>query len=70
MRRGRKKRINWQDIESPCVKICKLIESVCIGCGRTQDEIRDWVIMTDEKRQIIMTRLKNNGVHSRQNMVE
>jgi len=43
MRRGKRKRIRWEDIESPCVKICKLVERVCIGCGRSQDEIRDWV---------------------------
>ena len=53
MRRGKRKRIKWQDIESPCVKICKLVERVCVGCGRTQDEIRDWVIMTDEERQAL-----------------
>ncbi len=70
MRRGKRKRIRWQDIESPCVKICKLVERVCVGCGRTQDEIRDWVIMTDEERQTIMARLQKNGVHSRQTMVE
>ena len=70
MRRGRRKRIRWEDIQSPCVKICKLVEKVCIGCGRSQDEIRDWVIMTDKERQTIMTRLQKNGVHSRQTMVE
>ena len=70
MRRGRRKRIRWEDIQSPCVKICKLVERVCIGCGRSQDEIRDWVIMTDAERQTIMTRLQKNGVHSRQTMVE
>jgi len=31
---------------------------VCIGCGRTQDEIREWVIMTDNQREKIMERLK------------
>ena len=70
MRRGRRKRIRWEDIQSPCVKICKLVERVCIGCGRSQDEIRDGVIMTDAERQTIMTRLQKNGVHSRQTMVE
>ena len=69
MRRGKRKRIRWEDIESPCVKICELVEKVCIGCGRTQDEIRDWVIMTDTQRQTIMTRLQNKGVHFDQNLV-
>ena len=51
-------------MESPCVKICKFgeylsqgQELVCIGCGRTQDEIRDWTIYTDEKRREVMERL-------------
>ena len=69
MRRGKRKRIRWEDIESPCVKICELVDKVCIGCGRTQDEIRDWVTMTDTQRQIIMTRLQNKGVHFDQNLV-
>ena len=29
----------------------------CIGCGRTQDEIRDWTILTDQERKIIMERV-------------
>ena len=41
--------ISEEELNSP--KICKLVERVCIGCGRSQDEIRDWVIMTDKERQ-------------------
>ena len=41
-------------MKTPCVKICKLIDSVCIGCGRTQDQIREWTIYTDEERRKIM----------------
>ena len=57
-RRGQRNRIRWEDIKSPCVKICSLENGVCIGCGRTQDEIREWVIMTDNQREEIMERLK------------
>ena len=57
-RRGQRSRIRWEDIKSPCVKICSLEDGVCIGCGRTQDEIREWVIMTDNQREEIMERLK------------
>ena len=57
-RRGHRDRIRWEDIKSPCVKICSLQDGVCIGCGRTQDEIREWVIMTDNQREEIMERLK------------
>ena len=61
LRRGQRKRNRWDDIKSPCVKICKLENGVCIGCGRTQDEIREWVIMTDSQREVIMERLKTNS---------
>ena len=57
-RRGKRNRIRWEDIKSPCVKICSLEDGVCIGCGRTQDEIREWIIMTDNQREEIMERLK------------
>ena len=53
-RRGQRNKIRWEDIKSPCVKICSLEDGVCIGCGRTQDEIREWVIMTDNQREKIM----------------
>ena len=60
VRRGQRDRIRWEDIKSPCIKICKLEKGVCIGCRRTQDEIREWVIMTDSQREEIMARLKTN----------
>ena len=61
VRRGQRNRIRWEDIKSPCVKICTLEDGVCIGCRRTQDEIREWVIMTDNQREKIMERLKNTS---------
>ena len=60
-RRGQRDRIRWEDIKSPCVKICKLENGICIGCGRTQDEIREWAIMTEIQREEIMERLKTNS---------
>tara|TARA_B100001057_G_C22165490_1_gene687326 strand:+ start:166 stop:336 length:171 start_codon:yes stop_codon:yes gene_type:complete len=53
LRRGKK----YSNIESPCIKVCTLKDGVCIGCGRTQDEIRDWTIMTNEERRIITRRV-------------
>ena len=61
VRRGKRDRIRWDDIKSPCVKICNLENGICIGCGRTQDEIRKWVLMTDIQREEIMERLKMNS---------
>ena len=60
-RRGHRDRIRWEDMKSPCVKICKLENGICIGCGRTQDEIREWAIMTEIQREETMERLKTNS---------
>ena len=61
VRRGQRDRIRWEDIKSPCVKICKLENGICIGCGRTQDEIREWAIMTEIQREETMERLKTKS---------
>ena len=58
MRRGPGKKIDWNSIKSPCVKVCKLEGGVCKGCGRTQDEIREWLILTEKQRDLIMQRLE------------
>ncbi|MBA2780671.1 DUF1289 domain-containing protein [Billgrantia kenyensis] len=34
-----------KEIESPCASICRLKGELCIGCGRTVDEIRLWRAM-------------------------
>ena len=63
MRRGKRISKRWEDIESPCVNVCKLKNGACVACGRTQDEIRDWVIMTDKQRSKIMERLDGEAKH-------
>lgn len=51
-------------IKSPCKKICKLVrrkdqvEKFCLGCGRTQAEIRDWLVYSDTEKQAVIDRLK------------
>lgn len=32
-------------IESPCVSICQLKGGLCVGCGRTTEEITRWQSM-------------------------
>ncbi|MCH8553000.1 MAG: DUF1289 domain-containing protein [Natronospirillum sp.] len=43
-------------IESPCVDVCKLSGDVCVGCGRTTVEIRQWQSM---KRPEKMATVRN-----------
>ncbi len=45
-------------MESPCIKVCTLEGNICIGCYRTQDEIREWMIYTDEQKKIVLDQLE------------
>jgi len=46
-------------IASPCIKVCALDRErlVCLGCGRTLDEIARWSEMTDEERARVIALL-------------
>jgi predicted Fe-S protein YdhL (DUF1289 family) len=46
-------------MKSPCVKVCIMDpqREVCMGCGRTLDEIARWGVMGDGERETIMAAL-------------
>jgi predicted Fe-S protein YdhL (DUF1289 family) len=46
-------------IETPCVKICTLDARarLCLGCGRTLEEIAGWSAMSAGERSQIMAEL-------------
>ena len=46
-------------IESPCILVCSidLRTGYCFGCGRTRDEIGDWIDMSVEQRRQVMAAL-------------
>lgn len=46
--------------ESPCIKVCTVKDNVCIGCGRTRDEIARWTRLTLQERKSINERLSRN----------
>lgn len=50
-------------VDSPCVGICSataLGDEVCIGCGRTFDEVCQWNTYSDEEKIAINKRLLEN----------
>jgi predicted Fe-S protein YdhL (DUF1289 family) len=52
---------NFDDVvESPCINVCKIENDVCIGCGRTLEEIAHWTRITNEERKLINERVSNN----------
>ncbi len=45
-------------VPSPCLAVCQLDnQSVCVGCHRSQDEIRDWMIATRDEKLAILERV-------------
>ncbi|MFA6267577.1 MAG: DUF1289 domain-containing protein [Pseudolabrys sp.] len=46
-------------IETPCVKVCTLDAQrrLCLGCGRTVDEIAQWTGMSAAERRRVMGEL-------------
>ncbi|MGH6833018.1 MAG: DUF1289 domain-containing protein [Methyloceanibacter sp.] len=47
-------------METPCVNICLLDAEtgLCLGCGRTVDEIARWSAMSDRERRAVMAALR------------
>jgi predicted Fe-S protein YdhL (DUF1289 family) len=44
---------------SPCISVCQMDDATdwCLGCRRTIDEIREWMIMPPEERQRVLDAL-------------
>ncbi|MBX6323178.1 MAG: DUF1289 domain-containing protein [Rhodospirillaceae bacterium] len=44
---------------SPCIGVCRLddVTGWCVGCFRTIDEIRDWMIMAPDERRAVLSRV-------------
>lgn len=52
-------------LPSPCISICRFKSSkerVCIGCGRTIKQIRNWARYDVEMREKIIEHLKKTHV--------
>jgi len=41
-------------MKSPCIKVCKVFDGKCLGCGRTLEQIRLWSRYSEEERGSIM----------------
>ena len=52
-------------LPAPCISICTVKshkERVCIGCGRSQKQIRNWARYDVEMRTKIMNHLKETHI--------
>ena len=50
-------------IESPCNDVCTTDpeSGLCIGCGRTVDEISNWLYYSDKQKKKVIKDLKNRN---------
>ena len=48
-------------IESPCISVCRYENEVCVGCGRTVDDITNWSDMTDDEKQAVLNRIEKDS---------
>lgn len=39
-----------REVENPCTSKCKIRDDVCVGCGRSKDDIRKWKKMKKSER--------------------
>jgi predicted Fe-S protein YdhL (DUF1289 family) len=46
-------------IQTPCTKVCTIdpVSRLCVGCGRTLDEIAQWSALTAGERARVMAEL-------------
>ena len=52
-------------MKTPCRSICHMENDICLGCGRTLEQIAQWLYITDEEREQVLDQLKNNETYSR-----
>jgi predicted Fe-S protein YdhL (DUF1289 family) len=50
-------------VPSPCIQVCTYSTEpgalYCVGCKRTSSEIREWIILTDEEKLVILRRIES-----------
>jgi predicted Fe-S protein YdhL (DUF1289 family) len=63
--------MSLEAVPSPCTLVCALdpVTAICIGCGRTADEIGEWTTAPPERQRRIVTdaaaRLADAGLTGR-----
>ncbi len=47
-------------VSTPCVKICVVdpVSALCVGCGRTVEEIAGWSALSEPQRLAVMAGLE------------
>ncbi len=52
--------------DSPCIGVCTtLYDEVCQGCGRTLNEVSNWVFFSQEEKELVWKRIREDGTATR-----
>jgi len=46
-------------VDSPCVNICVVTGGMCIGCGRTLEEVASWQSITESDRESVLQEIQS-----------
>jgi uncharacterized protein len=54
-------------VSTPCINVCVLdpLSALCIGCGRTGEEITAWAAMSETERLAVMAELEQRLANAR-----
>lgn len=54
----------WPEADTPCIGFCStnLGDNICLGCGRTLDEVDGWLFKSDAEKQACWDRIRAAGV--------
>src|SRR6185503_9281155 len=52
-----------QTPDAPCIAICSTAQgdAVCKGCGRTEDEVQHWPVLTPAEKRLVWRRITKEG---------
>ncbi|WP_062308769.1 DUF1289 domain-containing protein [Polynucleobacter sinensis] len=52
--------------DSPCIGVCTtLYDEICQGCGRTLNEVSNWVFFSQEEKNDVWKRIRADGTAMR-----
>ncbi|ASM56201.1 hypothetical protein PNIG_b0649 [Pseudoalteromonas nigrifaciens] len=40
--------------KTDCIGVCQRRSGLCTGCGRTNDEIFEWIILSEDEKKVIL----------------
>jgi predicted Fe-S protein YdhL (DUF1289 family) len=49
--------------DAPCIAICSTAQgdAICKGCGRTEDEVQHWPVLSPAEKRIVWRRITQEG---------